>query len=66
MHHSFCHDLFRKAEAKLFRRRQLWHAARQRVGDAAFYENLTAVERAIGQTLAEEFPPTNPINERQY
>jgi hypothetical protein len=35
----------------------LWHSARLRLGDEAFYANLAAVERGVSEQLASEFGP---------
>lgn len=52
----FNRDAFTKAQARAFRRRQLWHAARMACPDySVFRANTGAIERTVSALLAEEF-----------
>lgn len=52
----FNRPAFTKAQARAFRRRQLWHAARTACPDyQAFRASAGAIERAVSRLLTEEF-----------
>ena len=55
-HDVFNRPAFTKAQARAFRRRQLWHHARTAYPDhQTFRANAGAIERAVSALLAEEF-----------
>ncbi|WOI29127.1 hypothetical protein [Sulfitobacter dubius] len=52
----FNREAFEVAQARTFRRRHLWHAARTACPDyATFRASVGAIERAVSALLAEEF-----------
>ena len=55
-HDVFNRPAFDAAQARAFRRRQLWHAARMACPDyATFRASAGEIERAISRLLTEEF-----------
>ena len=55
-HDVFNRPAFTKAQARAFRRRQLWHSARISCPDhQTFRANAAAIECAVSRLLAEEF-----------
>lgn len=53
---TFDRPAFEAAQARAFRRRQLWHAARMACPDyQTFRASAGAIERAVSRLLAEEF-----------
>lgn len=53
---TFDRSAFEAAQARAFRRRQLWHTARMACPDyQTFRASVGAIERAVSALLAEEF-----------
>ena len=47
--------LYAAAQARYWRRCQLWANARRRLGDEEFFANLAAVERSVADQLERDF-----------